>query len=118
MELSAWYDKVGGDYSDVLKRLRDNARIIRFLSLFPKDDTYQLLVNAFNSSEWKDAFRYAHTLKGLAQNLGLKSLAESASLLTDSLREGYESGLADVYFKATEEAYNTIISSFKDLPEA
>lgn len=36
----------------------------------------------------REAFRHAHTLKGVAQNLSLTSLAEAASVLTEALRAG------------------------------
>lgn len=39
-------------------------------------------------ADWESAFRAAHTLKGVAQNLGFDALYRAASALTEHLRGG------------------------------
>lgn len=41
---------------------------------------------AINSQDWEAAFRAAHTLKGVAQNLGFQRLYLSSAALTEALR--------------------------------
>ena len=40
------------------------------------------------SQRWEDAFREAHSLKGVAQTLGFTHLYEVCSVLADALRPG------------------------------
>ena len=40
------------------------------------------------AADWETAFRAAHTLKGVAQNLGFDSLYRAAADLTEHLRGG------------------------------
>lgn len=44
------------------------------------------LESAINSQDWEAAFRAAHTLKGVAQNLGFQRLYLSSTALTEALR--------------------------------
>ena len=111
MELKAWYENIGGDYEDIIKRLKTDERILKFLSMFPQDTSFKKLESAWDDIDWSEAFRQAHSLKGLSKTLGLKDLGDNASLLTDSLRSGYQESISDTYFIATKESYKRIIDS-------
>ena len=54
--------------------------------MFPGDDSMQNLTNAMNAGDTTTAFRAVHTLKGVALNLGLGSLAHASSQMTEALR--------------------------------
>ena len=54
--------------------------------MFPGDDSMQNLTNAMNTGDTTTAFRAVHTLKGVALNLGLGSLAHASSQMTEALR--------------------------------
>lgn len=86
MELRECYQQMGGDYDAVMGRLRQEERVRKFLRLFPADENYQLLTDALAKEDWSTAFRAAHSMKGVALNLGLNALAQSASDLTEALR--------------------------------
>lgn len=105
MELKTWYENIGGDYSDIINRMRDEQRILKFLNLFTKDESYRQLKSAWENHNWSEVFKASHTLKGLAKTLGLKHLGDSASLLTDSVRDGYEEGISEIYYQAVNDAY-------------
>lgn len=49
-------------------------------------DSMQNLTNAMNTGDTTTAFRAVHTLKGVALNLGLGSLAHASSQMTEALR--------------------------------
>ena len=77
MTVKECYAKIGGDYDDVVKRLMRDALVERFMLKFLEDGSYQELVNALKEGRDEDAFRAAHTLKGICQNLSFTSLYES-----------------------------------------
>ena len=77
---------IGGDYGEAKARFQNDERIVRFLNMFPGDDSMQNLTNAMNAGDTTTAFRAVHTLKGVALNLGLGSLAHVSSQMTEALR--------------------------------
>ena len=55
---------------------------------FPDDPSFSQLKNSLAEKNTKEAFRAAHTLKGVAQNLGFTPLYETAAAITEVLRTG------------------------------
>ena len=53
---------------------------------FPEDKSFETLCREMEDGNREEAFRAAHTLKGVCANLGFTRLMESASLLTEELR--------------------------------
>ena len=70
MELEELYQKIGGDLKNVMKRIPNEAMIGKFVRKYANDPTYNRLTAAVEAKNWKDVFIAAHTLKGVAQNLG------------------------------------------------
>ncbi|MDD7085470.1 MAG: Hpt domain-containing protein [Clostridiales bacterium] len=86
MTLEAFYAKIGGNSADVLRRLPSEAMVRKFIGKYPADTSWGSLESAINSQDWEVAFRAAHTLKGVAQNLGFQKLYLSSTALTEALR--------------------------------
>ena len=86
MTIEECYSTLGGDYEQVQRRLPSTALIKRFVTKFLSDDSYAALCRAMQGGERQEAFRAAHTLKGVCANLGFDRLCGSASLLTEELR--------------------------------
>ncbi len=86
MSLKECYDKMGADYEDVLSRLRSDVLVHKFALKFPEDDSYAKLKEAMATGNAPEAFRSAHTLKGVAQNLGFGPLYRAAAKVTEVLR--------------------------------
>ena len=86
MTLEAFYAKIGGNSADVLRRLPSEAMVRKFIGKYPADTSWGSLESAINSQDWEAAFRAAHTLKGVAQNLGFPRLYQAAAVLTETLR--------------------------------
>lgn len=85
MTIEECYKKFGGDYSGVLG---SEAFIKRFLGKFLDDESYANIFKNLESGNNEEAFRAAHTLKGVCQNLGLDRLFVSANTVTEALRNG------------------------------
>lgn len=88
MTIEECYTKFGGNYSGVLGRLGSEALIKRFLGKFLNDESYANIFKNLESGNTEEAFRAAHTLKGICQNLGLDRLFVSANAVTEALRNG------------------------------
>jgi len=86
VSLKECYDKMGADYEDVLSRLRSEVLVRKFALKFLDDDSYANLKAAMESGNAPEAFRGAHTLKGVAVNLGFTALYNVSSVLTEKLR--------------------------------
>ena len=89
MTLQECYAAMGGNYEEVLGRLRSDRLIQKFVLKFMDDGSYQLLLDSMASQNYEDAFRAAHTIKGVCQNLSIDKLQASSSRLCESLRNGY-----------------------------
>lgn len=88
MTCEQFYEKIGGNYPDTISRLLTEERILRFVRKFPADGSFNDLQAALARGAVEEAFRAAHTLKGVAQNLGFTALYEKASAVTEVLRGG------------------------------
>ena len=86
MKLDEFFRCVGGGYGEAKARFQNDERIVRFLNMFPGDDSMQNLTNAMNTGDTTTAFRAVNTRKGVALNLGLGSLAHASSQMTEALR--------------------------------
>lgn len=73
---------MGADYQEVLERLYNEAMICKFVRMFLQDDSFQILEEALRRGDVKEAFRGAHTLKGVCQNLGFSNLYAPTYTLT------------------------------------
>lgn len=87
MELEEFYQHVGGNFEEVKRRLFNEEFIKKFIFKFKDDETFNNLINTFNQKNYKEAFRFVHTLKGTSVNLGFDDLYKSCCDLTECLRE-------------------------------
>lgn len=77
----------GMDYQDTLQRFVNKESLVeKFLKKFLEDTSCQYLREFVDAKEYQDAFCCAHTLKGVAANLGLKTVQKHASEITELLR--------------------------------
>ena len=86
MTLKECYDALGGNYEDTVRRLYNEKLVEKFLFKFEEDPSFENLKKALEEEDLEAAFRAAHTLKGVAHNMGFDNLAESSSVLTEALR--------------------------------
>lgn len=86
MNLEEFYAQIGGDYADTLQRLCNESMVKKFVKKYQGDPTCADLHNAVLQQDWEVAFRGAHTLKGVAQNLGFDRLYQVSAVLTEAMR--------------------------------
>ena len=114
MTLDQFYRAAGGTAAEAAPRLGGADATRRFLRLFPLDDSFPQLSEALGRGDVQAAFRAAHTLKGVAANLGLERLRAAATDMTECLRRGDLSG-AQVRLAETEAAYRQVLAALEEL---
>lgn len=115
MDLKECYEKLGGDYDEVLARLYSETMVRRFLTKFPGDGTFRLLTEQLSAENYPEAFRAAHTLKGICENLGLSDLARSGSMLTEALRAGVRPENLEALVAQVRRDYEQAVSAINNL---
>ena len=86
MTIVECYQQLRGNLENVKTRLPSDSLIKRFIIKFLDDSSYSELCDALQKGQRDEAFRAAHTLKGVCANLGFDQLENSASALTELLR--------------------------------
>ncbi len=94
MTIKECYEKMGADYEEVRRRFPSDAFIQRFALKFPNDPSFPNLEKFLAEGNVDEAFRAAHTLKGVVQNLAFTQLAPLAIEITEILRSGTMEGTA------------------------
>ena len=81
-------EKNGVNVEEASGRFMNNLEIYeKFLVKFVGDKTYELLKENVHQGNLEEAFRNAHTLKGVAANLQLEGLLKDLCPLVEVLRE-------------------------------
>ncbi len=101
----------GADVAGTIRRFVGNEAIYRkFLCKFCDDPNYGDLVRNLEQKNYEEAFKCAHTLKGVAANLGLDPLCIAVSDLTEELRnktaENIDEAAVTAKMEKTVAAYN------------
>lgn len=107
MTVQECYEKINGDYEGVFGRFRGDARIQKFALKFLNDGSYSSLCETLEAGDYTEAFRAAHTLKGVCQNLGFTGLYEASETLTELLRSNPQDYTPDMLDKVREEYEKT-----------
>lgn len=108
-------EESGAEVKATLRRFVGNEDMyLRFLKMFPEDPSYLSLGKNLAAGNYVEAFKCAHTLKGVAANLGLVPVQNAVSPLVEVLRgrkneevdaaaaEGMWQELKDVYERTVE----------------
>ena len=108
MTLRECYEKLQGDYDGTLGRLCSEKLVEKFTLKFLADDSYALLEESMAAGNYNEAFRAAHTLKGVSLNLGFTKLFEVSDELTEALRAGEKPENETLLGKVEEEYRRTV----------
>ena len=119
MNLKDCYLKFGGDFDEVLDRLRREQTVRKFVFKFLDDKSFSLFEASMVKKDYSEALRAVHTLKGICQNLSFTRLFESSSLVTNALKENDWNKAVDMMPKLSKDYYETInvIKDFKNSRE-
>ncbi len=116
MTVKEAYIALGGDYNSILSRFATEERVKRFALKFPNDKSYDLLCTSIASNDYKEAFRAAHTIKGICQNLSFDRLYKSAEVITEALRdENNIAGNLDELLNKVTDDYNITVAAINKI---
>lgn len=116
MTIKEGYELFGGNYEEVLYRLRNEERIAKYAFKFLDDTSFATLKEALSSGDIETAFRAAHTLKGVCQNLSFTKLYESSNAITEELRPLEVKDVSEELGRV-EEDYNRVVSVIRQIKE-
>lgn len=81
-------ESYGSDYEETMGRfLGDETFYLKILGMLMKDESMGKLRDALDSKDMEAAFDAAHTLKGIAGNLGLTPFYTAVGTMVEALRD-------------------------------
>lgn len=116
MTVKECYASMESDYEGVMGRIGSEGLVERFVLKFLDDSSYLNLENAIQEQNAEEAFRAAHTLKGLCLNLGFDRLYKVSAELTEKLRGRELDGYEALYGNVKDE-YKFTIDAIQKLEE-
>ncbi len=114
MTVKEVYELTGSDFNNVINRLMKDTLVKKFTLKFLNDKSYAELCAGLESGDCEEAFRAAHTLKGVCQNLAFTRLAKISSDVTEELRAGNLEG-AKSLFPEVEKRYAELTEEIKKI---
>lgn len=83
------FESYGADYEATMERFMGNKKMyLKFLTMFFQDPSLALLAEALRADNLTGAFHAAHTLKGVAGNMGLAPFYDAVCAIVEPLRKG------------------------------
>lgn len=92
MTIVEFYEKINGDYEDVLGRLAKESRIDKYIRKFAENTDYEKYLSSLKEGKCEEIFRSVHSIKGMCLNMSFTDLTKSSSVLCDAFRNGPPSG--------------------------
>ena len=86
MTTAEFYRKVDGSLDEVLERIPDEKRLVRYLSALPRERCLEDMTEGVKAADAPRVFRAVHTLKGLCLNLGICSPLPLCERICNALR--------------------------------
>ena len=120
MTIEECYSIMDGDWEGIKRRLGNEALIAKLSIKFLSSQEYSEIGKAIEERNWEKAFLNAHTLKGVALNLGYNNLARSVSALTELLRPRVLDNPreAEMLYLSVTSDYNRVINAINTYKES
>lgn len=116
MGLRELYAAIGVDYDEVIAFFRKEDRLQCYLIEAAQDPAFAALDEAMANRSYDEAFRAAHTIKGMSMNLMLKPMTASAVDLVETLRDGNpDDAEALARYQAFKKVSDQVVSLVGDL---
>lgn len=117
MQLDAFYTAISGDLAQVRNCFATDERIETFIKMFFEEPVYGELCSAVEQGNAEEAFRAAHTMKGLAVGMGFTKLHDASSQLTEALRPNASGVPSDAdqiqpLFEHVQQEYAAIVEAY------
>ena len=98
----------GVDLEATLNRFLDDEELyLNFLKDFLHDKSFEGIKRNLQTGNMKEAFANAHTMKGIAGNLGLQNLVDILTPMAEDLRNGTLNN-SEIYMEDLSKQYTII----------
>ncbi|WP_418667229.1 Hpt domain-containing protein [Allofournierella sp.] len=105
-DLKEAFQKYGADYETTMPRFMGSEQMyLKILAMLPRDENLHKLDRALQAGDYHAAFDAAHTLKGMAGNLGLTPLYEAVCAIIEPLRTGSPGEDCAALFQTVKEEF-------------
>ena len=99
----------GMDYTRTMERFMGNEKLyMKLLDMLFQDDNLKKLGDALTSGDMAGAFEAAHTLKGVAGNMGLTKLYNAVCAVVEPLRTSEKTADYPVLYQAVLTEFNRV----------
>lgn len=120
MELREAMIELEMDSETVLRRFGGNSGLLyKFMKKFKDDPTFERLAEAVKNKQAGDIEIQAHTLKGIAMNLGFDALGAKSAAIVECMRSEGDKSIcmekAGPLFDSAREEHDKIIDVLKRL---
>ncbi|WP_066452490.1 Hpt domain-containing protein [Anaerotruncus rubiinfantis] len=100
------FEAYGADYGATMARFMGSETMyLRLLDMLFQDKNLQKLGDAVASGDLRGAFEAAHTLKGVAGNMGLTPLYDAVCAMVEPLRTGQQCADYPVLYQVVQEEF-------------
>ncbi|MBT9778880.1 Hpt domain-containing protein [Clostridium sp. MCC353] len=100
------FQKYGTDYETTMSRFMGSEQMyLKILAMLPRDENLHKLDQALQAGDYPAAFDAAHTLKGMAGNLGLARLYQAVCAIIEPLRTQVPEEDWAVLFQSVKEEF-------------
>lgn len=107
--------KVDIDVEDAMERFLDNEELyVKFLWKFTEDENYEKMKEALKENNGEEAFKCAHTMKGVTGNLSINGLYQLLVPYVEYLRHG-DVELAKEHLAELEEMFAASVEAIRKL---
>ncbi len=104
MTIIELWDELGVNKAEVLERFAGSVEVARKCTVMYAEDTIiGDLESAIKEHNYSGAERAAHTLKGIADNLGFKGVHKYGQMIVDDVRSGNYDNLPSEFEKLKAE---------------
>ena len=111
MTVQEVYKELNENYGEVFYRIGNDKWIEKYLKKFANRDYLAEIKNSVLAENWEELFKAAHTLKGLALNLGFSRLSVESDRLCECVRNGAPTLDIKPMYDATEREYKLALES-------
>lgn len=110
-------ENIGVNVEKTLARFMNKEEMfLRFLGKFLEEESFKKLELSVSEKNYDEAFKHAHTLKGVSANLGLGDVIENASMITEKLREApYDEEAIEKIMTDLSDKYEKTVDVIKNL---
>lgn len=100
-----------GDYEFTMNRFMDNSMLYKkFVKKFLENTDYMQLCDAVERNDYQRIELHAHTLKGVAENLGFSTLYQASDALMHAMRQEQFDDIQPLH-EAVKTAYEQVTAN-------